>query len=86
MSLFASNQSKTLLHSVFIISRQFYRLLELKVVVESSAYCRMYKMEELFFISLTYIKNSKGPKIEPWGTPIFTVLMGDLNPFVLTKY
>ena len=74
MSLFAIRHSKTLLHSIFITSRQLFRLLELKVVVESSAYCRKCKILELFFISLTYIKNNKGPRIEPWGTPIFTSL------------
>ena len=55
-------------------------------IVESSAYCRKCKIAELFFISLIYIKNSKIPRIEPWGTPIFTVLVGDLIPFELTKY
>ena len=42
-------------------------------------------MIELFFISLIYIRNSKGPSIEPWGTPMLTVLVGDLNPFELTN-
>ena len=45
MSLFAINHSKTLLHSVFITSRQVLILLELKVIVESSAYWRKCKYD-----------------------------------------
>ncbi len=86
MSLFANNQSKTLLHSFFMTVRQLFRLSDLYVVVESSAYCRKCKILELFFISFTYSKNNQGPRIEPCGTPIFTLLVGDLYPFVLKKY
>ena len=30
--------------------------------------------------SLIYIKNNSGPRIEPWGTPLFINVANALNP------
>ena len=35
--------------------------------------------------SLIYIKNSRGPKIEPWGTPVYIFFSDDLDPFRSTN-
>ena len=35
-------------------------------------------------ISFTKIKNSRGPKTEPWGTPALTFLNDDMYDFMTT--
>ena len=38
--------------------------------VVSSAYIKMLKILLTVGRSLIYIKNSRGPRTEPWGTPV----------------
>ena len=38
--------------------------------VMSSAYIKMLKMLLTVGRSLMYVKNNRGPKKDPWGTPV----------------
>jgi len=43
----------------------------------SSAYKTVLKLEA-FAMSLIFIRNSKGPATDPWGTPLVTLKKEDL--------
>jgi hypothetical protein len=46
--------------------------------VVSSAYCIRDNFLDALHKSFTYNKNKRGPKIETWGTPIFSDPNGDI--------
>lgn len=58
--------------------------LSAKYNMVSSANDRICPVVEQFPMSLTYIKNNKGPNIEPWGTPQLIFWFGDLLPSIST--
>ena len=55
-------------------------LFMLQYNVVSSPYIIILKTRLILGKSLMYIRNSKGPKIEPCGTPIEIDFVSDLEP------
>lgn len=51
---------------------------------ESSAYKHAASQCMLIGKSFMYIMKSKGPKMEPYGTPLVIVFVGDISPFQYT--
>ena len=75
LSLLSRNHSHSLLKSLFKCFSILVACLRWKTRQDSSAYS--YRSEDTAcFISLTYIRKSKGPRIDPWGRPheIFEML------------
>ena len=75
LSLLKRNHSHKLLKSLFKCFSISVTCLCWKIRQESSAYSNRSE-DTACFISLTYIRKSKGPRIDPWGTPhkIFEML------------
>ena len=72
-SLFAISQFDTLLISVFrACSNVMISLLANKAFVSSTNKMKL-RILELWAMSLIHIKNNRGPKILPWGTPHVTI-------------
>ena len=70
-SLLADNQSFIAISSLLIEWCKLVMLLVLRVILVSSAN-NISLAFEAKGISLMYIRNRSGPKMEPWGTPIVT--------------
>ena len=68
-NLLLLNHDETLINSKFIIFINSLKLLWDSKMLVSSANKTNDKMGEELTISLIYIKNNKGPRIEPCGTP-----------------
>jgi hypothetical protein len=58
-------------------------VIRLKIFV-SSAKAAIDDEEILSGKSLTYNRNSTGPRIEPWGTPDVTGKVGEVTPRTVT--
>ena len=86
ISLLAANHSYTLLKSVSVVSIACLSVSALYVTVESSANCVRKNRSEICIMSLIYIKKRSGPRVDPWGTPMFTVFVSEFFPFICTKY
>ena len=56
------------------------RVFPFTIRFESSAKSIVLKLVKIFPRSLIYIKNNRGPKIEPWGTPQVIFVVGDFFP------
>ena len=69
-NLLTANQSYTLASSLFMLIRETdgIRIVLLRVV--SSAYKIKLKYSVQLGMSFIYIRNNKGPRIEPCGTPV----------------
>ena len=52
----------------------------------SSVYCTELKNSQHRFMSFMYIKKSRGPKFEPWGTPIVTLPESDISLLMQTDW
>ena len=82
-SLLESNHSATLLSSEFTSDSN-------KTILEFCAHRNVSSAKSLIYRdvasgrSLINNKNKRGPKIEPWGTPISISKSEDLTPFTLT--
>ena len=82
--LFAHNQLSTFLSSAFMTSKICVRSsLSKQTVVSSAKWTNLSTVEHLH-MSLMYIKKSKGPSMEPWGTPMLIGSWDELNPFIDT--
>ena len=68
-NLLEHNQSYTLFISLLIVF-SLHILSKLQNNVVSSAYIKMSKILLTVGRSLMYIKNNRGPRTEPWGTPV----------------
>src|SRR6218665_1640501 len=83
-SLLTKNQSLIFNNSSLIIRTSSPQdAWELKTLV-SSANNIKYKVGEIFVRSLMYRMNSKGPRLDPWGTPQFIQLRSDHVPLQKT--
>ena len=82
-NLFEDSQS-LILHSLLFKMMSLLALFMLQYNVVSSAYINILKTRLPLGKSLMYIKKSKGPKIEPWGTPIEIDFVSDLEPLYST--
>ena len=80
---FSDNHSLTDSNSRFKISSISDTSLLDARSAESSAYKSSLHLTAAF-ISLTYIKNKRGPRIEPCGTPHVTVLNSEKTPEIST--
>ena len=77
-NLFEDSQS-LILHSSLFKMMLLLALFMLQYNVVSSAYINILKTR--LGKSLMYIRKRKGPKIEPWGTPIEIDFVSDLEPY-----
>ena len=68
-NLFIANHTLSLSNSLFIVKHRFKILFPDANKLVSSANRTNFKISETFFISLMYVINNKGPRIEPCGTP-----------------
>ena len=62
-------------------------LSDVKVIAVSSVYTVNFRLLSSTYNgrSLTYMMNSKGPSMEPWGTPISLVIISDSVILTLTS-
>jgi hypothetical protein len=70
-NLFNLNHSEIFYNSLLIISFKTFKFLCLKNKFVSSANIMKLASFEEFTMSFMYTIKSRGPKIEPWGTPHF---------------
>ena len=84
LSLLSRNYSHRLLKSLFNCFSISVTRLCWKIRQESSAYSNSSE-DTACFISLTYIRKSKEPRIDPWGTPHEISEMLEYLFSVLTK-
>ena len=84
-NLFEDSQS-LILHSSTSLFKMMSLLASfmLQYNVVSSAYINILKTRLTIGKSLMYKRKSKGPKIEPWGTPIEIDFVSDLEPLYST--
>ena len=82
-SLFEDSQS-LILHSSLYKMMSLLALFMLQYNVVSSAYINILKTRLTLGKSLMYIRKSKDPKIEPWGTPIEIDFVSDLESLFST--
>ena len=68
-NLFIFSHSVTLFNSCLVVLASLLLVCAPHNVV-SSAYVIKLKCEVDYAMSFMYIMNSKGPSIEPWGTPV----------------
>ena len=85
INLFTTSQSNTFSNSVSRTWVSLWRCGPLKVNVVSSANWLKSNSDDELHMSLMYKRNSKGPRVEPWGTPMLTVLVIDFELLILTK-
>ena len=78
-NLLLLNHSTTLLASLSMTSFSNSRSGELNIIVVSSANCRKFSSNEQYFISFMKIKNKRGPRVDPCGTPMFTIQYRELS-------
>ena len=86
-SLFAKNHSLTSFNSLltiwksaFIFLREEKRFVSLANIIGSKYFVTSWR-------SLTTIRNNKGPKIEPWGTPhIIVFIFVCLSPYFINYF
>ena len=89
--MLSANQSHILSSSIFILSVILICILiDLKldilpIRVVSSAYKIKLNLSLAICKSLMYIINRSGPRIDPWGTPVLIVRMGDYVPPIETN-
>ena len=76
-NLFAQNQSKRSCMEVLARWNKRLRFESERNKVVSSAKERIFSLVQ-FLMSFMYIKNNKGPKMEPWGTPHFIGKQSDI--------
>ena len=83
-NLLTSNHKESLtISELTIVARLCIQLSEYDKFV-SSANNMKCKTDELSTMSLIYIRNNKGPNIEPWGTPQETLLESEKVSFIHT--
>ena len=82
--MLTANQSYTLASSLFMLIRETdgIRIVLLRVV--SSAYKIKLKYSVQLGMSFIYIRNNKGPRIEPCGTPVDNESISDEIPSIST--
>ena len=80
-NLFTANQSKTLANSVFRSRGDSDEIWMVLFRVVSSAYRMKLKYSVQYGMSFIYMRNNSGPKIEPWGTPVYNGRMLEVTPF-----
>ena len=80
LSLFASNRLFIFDNSVFVALTISFSDFPVVVRLVSSAYILAVEVRKLFGISFIYIMNSKGPRMDPCGTPHIKVLGEDSSP------
>ena len=81
LSLFALSHKLRFDSSSFSMVLRSAALLAETVMLVSSAYIRGQALVKQFGRSLMYSKNSRGPIIDPWGTPQFIGLIPESSPF-----
>ena len=79
-NLLTASQSYTLASSLFMLIRDNDGIRTMLLSVVSSAYKIKLKYSVQFGISFMYIKNNKGPRIEPCGTPVDNESISDETP------
>ena len=82
-NLFGDSQS-LILHSSLLKMMSLLASFMLQYNVVSSAYINLLKTRLTLGKSLMYIRKSKGPKLEPCGTPIEIDFVSDLEPLYST--
>ena len=85
-SLFILNHSITFVISVFINLIRSSGFFPDRNIFESSAKNRENITSETFARSFIYNRNSKGPKMDPCGTPYVIVLCEDFMSLYMTYY
>ena len=84
LSLLSRNHSHRSLKSLFKCVSIWVTCLCWETMQESSAYSKR-SDDTACFISLTYIRKSKGPRIDPWSTPHKIFKMFEYLFSMLTK-
>ena len=82
MLQYNNNNNNNNTNKLYIRTYQYGLIEHINVV--SSAYINILKTRLTLGKSLMYIRKSKGPKIEPWGTPIEIDFVFDLEPLYST--
>ena len=82
-NLFEDSQS-IILHSSLFKMMSLLALFMLQYSVVSSAYINILKTRLTLGKSLMYIRKSKDPMMEPWGTPIKINFVSDLESLYST--
>ena len=79
-SLFDFNQSVMWLNSLFMEENNVLMFLPDRNKFVSFAKRMQFNNFEERYKSLTYIRNSKGPKIDPWGIPQTIFISFEIPP------